>query len=91
VQNSFKLYKNPRGRFISLELIKDTDHYGAYFIGHQGQHSFISFVDEKNIPEYIEKLCLIEADDVEQAKAALYRINNDLNLDMRENENLFNW
>ncbi len=80
----FKLYKNDRGRFVSFELVEDRSHYSTYLIGRGGQHSFISFVHVKNFDAFVEKLKLKEADETELALAALYRSNDFLNLDMRE-------
>ena len=76
--SSFKLFKNKRGRFVSFELDENKNHYEAYFITKQGRHSFITYVLVDNEQEYIDKLELKEASEVEHIKAVLYRINSDL-------------
>lgn len=76
--SSYKVYKNPRGRFISFELKEKTNQYVTFLIGKNGKHSFITYVDIENEKDFIEKLNLTIADDVEHAKIALYRSNESM-------------
>jgi len=76
--SSYKVYKNPRGRFISFELKKETNQYITFLIGKNGKHSFITYVDIENEEDFIKKLDLTIADEVEHAKIALYRSNENM-------------
>ena len=75
---SYKLYKNDRGRFISLEQNKGWPHYKAYMISKSGKHRFIKFIDIGDEASFITKLKLVEASQVEYALNALYRASPEL-------------
>jgi len=76
--SSYKVYKNPRGRFVSFELKETTNQYVTFLIGRNGKHSFITYVDIENEKGFIEKLNLTIADEIEHAKIALYRSNENM-------------
>ncbi len=76
--SSYKVYKNPRGRFVSFELKEKTNQYVTFLIGRNGKHSFITYVDIGNEEDFIKKLNLTVASDVEHAKVALYRSNTNM-------------
>lgn len=68
----FKLYKNPRGRFISLELHDGIEKYQMRYINKNGKHKFIRYVNLGHEYALIESLKLQEASITEQALNSLY-------------------
>ncbi len=75
---SYKLYKNNRNRFVSLEQEDGWDYYKVYMIGRRGTHKFIKFIDVKDESKYVGDLKLQEATEVEYALNALYRISPEM-------------
>jgi len=86
--SSYKVYKNKRGRFISFELEEKSNQYATFLIGKNGKYSFVTYVDMDNEDNFINKLGLKLADEIEHAKIALYRSSTNmvLNIDDSEDE-----
>lgn len=76
----YELYKNQRGRFISLEKQKSEKYYNAYMISKSGRYSFITNVSLDNKDDFISKFELQLASESEHTKIALCRINPDFEL-----------
>jgi len=81
---SYNLYKNPRKKFISLEHNKYEKKCRIYLLTKSGKHTFIGFINVEDKDDYIKRLKLKEATELEQAKVALYRINDTMVLDYNE-------
>lgn len=69
----YKLFKNERNRFISLELEDGKKKYKAYFINKNGTYKSITTISPQYINDFKEALRLTEASEAEHAIAALYR------------------
>lgn len=69
---SYKLFKNKRGKFISLELREGWTRYELRYINHRGRHKFIKFVELGDEDALVKSLKLKEASIAEQALNALY-------------------
>lgn len=75
---SYKLYKNKRGKFVSFELREGWTHYELRYVNHRGRHKFIRFVEVGDEYALIESLKLVEATPAEQALNALYISSSEL-------------
>lgn len=69
---SYKLFKNKRGKFISLELHQGHTRWEMKYINHRGRHKFIRFVKVGDEDALVKSLELKEATMSEQALNALY-------------------
>lgn len=68
---SFKLYKNKRGKFISLELREGWDKYELRYINKKGRHKFLQYVSVGDEEALVKSLKLKDASVLEYAKNAM--------------------